>query len=442
MKVILIASLFLFTVNHSMAFYVSTDSTMYQTDSNEVKLFFDQYGQLYPEDFFSIWKTEALKEKNNYKAPIFKSKNSNLSAVRSDRTLQLNEELEFGFKNAKPKFRDEFIFIKEWNIKDFLLRDYRRILSINHSYGIQINPRKLKKSEVGVIEPLQTVLMQYKQMEFKQQYDQLTQKNGSPPKVLFFIHGYGNGYTDVKFQKEKLIEKHGDVVSGAQNILFVSVFWYGANAKKEKVAADGNKNNRYIKMLNLFKPCVRSSYYVGIELRRFINGLEPNIKLHFLSHSLGANVITSIFKNHSHKLMSKFNKKNQESFKNNYSEKFNDTIYHYPQQPLNIAMGAAAIPGVASFDRQSNGRSKLKVIVGFNDHDATLSQGIFSKIRLIYGETSLGCNRKVLLKTLLEYPFVRVINFSKKENPKKHKLTSYMNSINYKVFLKELLEIK
>jgi hypothetical protein len=183
--------------------------------------------------------------------------------------------------------------------------------------------------------------------------------------------------------------------------LFVEVHWDGKFTKKRGIQTALN-----------YKPALRTSYKVGLTLRKFVNKLNPSIiKVNMLSHSSGANVICETMFNQ----ISKVGREKEDPLWRYLTNKYQKqaSLYRTPEhREVVVGLLAPSMPGVDTYNdyykRSDNFQEdRYRTVIGFNVNDQVLRKqfgggpiGLFisflnSRDQLVkknaFGSTSLGC---------------------------------------------------
>jgi hypothetical protein len=250
--------------------------------------------------------------------------------------------------------------------------------------------------------------------------------NGSSiNRVIFFIHGFNVPYSLAALQALNIYQIAKPELKN-QKVLYVPVYWPSNNAKKCNLDQDkfSTENIKEFKSNgSLFLRYTNRCYYAAITLRQIINGLDPNIKIDIITHSLGATIGTSCLINtHSklhHNRCSGLRKHSKDSaWIVNSTKKFkrkdninSDLLKDFyanplPKQKIAVFLSAAAIPGVNTFKDMNTGIMKNKkfyVTINPNDEMVTkdnIRQAVKDKTKITIdyirasrlSSTTLGCN--------------------------------------------------
>jgi hypothetical protein len=160
---------------------------------------------------------------------------------------------------------------------------------------------------------------------------------------------------------------------------YIEVYWDGLTAQGSGTAAPF-----------IWQRARLNSAKVGLGLRSLLEGVDKNVRLTFLTHSLGASVATHTLFN-----PDVWPQQFQEKLERNYQSTEIPTPAH-----TNILLGmlAPAISGTEIFDDIQNTvpeRAKLnlkKVVIGFNRYDYAVTKGgLFPKM---FGNTALGADAR------------------------------------------------
>lgn len=201
--------------------------------------------------------------------------------------------------------------------------------------------------------------------------------------VTFIMVGYNNTYVSTKkdslnanLKLDKLVE-FIDSANLINKTLFVKLYW------------DGKYSGNKIGSASNLRYATTNSYYIGFGLRKLIMKLEtPNVN--FISHSLGANIISEAIFNQESKTT------NTNHFKDSLQKLQKQNSIFIENKTIKAAMVAPAIPGINTFrdffDTTLNPKidnNKISFFVGWFENDAALKKIKFAKKM---GATTLGCN--------------------------------------------------
>ncbi|MCX6188743.1 MAG: hypothetical protein NTW54_03915 [Bacteroidetes bacterium] len=276
-----------------------------------------------------------------------------------------------------------------------------------------INTR-LEKEEIDNV----TFIMVGYNNHFKNDEDE----NDCAPKKLSFLH-----------QKvETFLSENG------KRSLIVEIYWDGTQTESEGIRT----------ALNFHYASV-NSYWAGLGLRKIVNGLHCK-EVKFISHSMGANVVTECI----------FNQYSKIKQHTNFARELNKLQKEIqpPDKKMTAALIAPAISGMNTFiDYFETGiKANCTFIIGYNVNDSILAKK-FEKIEKVepdyfithFGCTSLGCLKQEITAT--EELFCQhnakliLIDFSKDINgnpQERHELIYYLVLPQYDTVLKNLFDIK
>jgi hypothetical protein len=266
----------------------------------------------------------------------------------------------------------------------------------------------------------------------------LNQKTTS---ITFILVGYNNKYGAATKKLDILKNKIYSLLhEHSKKTLIVELYWDG---KLSKIGIDA---------ISIFDNAQANSYYAGIQLRLLINHIKDAKTIYFVSHSLGANIVTEC-------LFNQIKKVQDDSRYGNYSvklrliEKYKNSKYILDTgKTYHAAIVAPAIPGVCTFtDYAERGytfdkkNDNYQIIGGINTYDRILNK--FIKKPSLFGSTSFGCRYSEVNATftLFEKDYDRkridTIDFSTRKD-KHHSLQHYMKGAEYEKILKKLYNIQ
>lgn len=159
--------------------------------------------------------------------------------------------------------------------------------------------------------------------------------------------------------------------------VYIEVYWDGLTALGSGTAAPF-----------IWQRARLNSAKVGLGLRSLLDGVDKNVRLTLLTHSLGASVATHALFN-----PDVWPQQFQEKLEKNYQSAEIPTPAH---ASILLGMLAPAISGTDIFDDIQNTvpeRAKLnlkRVVIGYNQYDYAVTKGgLFPKM---FGNTALGAN--------------------------------------------------
>jgi hypothetical protein len=301
-------------------------------------------------------------------------------------------------------------------------------------------------------------------------------------RVIFYIHGYNVPYslaviqaiTTYKFYKE-------NIPNG--KVLFVPVYWPSNNAKMNNLNQDNFSIDNIKKFKTNGKLFLRYSnrcYYAAITLRKIINGIDTNVKMDIIAHSLGATIATTTLINTYTKLhynrnstLKVISDKPDEVLKIERNKYFGKDQINYdllkrfydkentpPTRAINVFLSAAAIPGQITFvDMDDTIMQNKKFYVTINPCDEMVTKSEIRnqvkkksllKVNAInhnrLSSTSLGCNGSNDTDTTKANYIARVpsgiFKISKASIQIDHDLFVYLEQNAYQTFLKNFFNEK
>ncbi len=421
-----------------------------------VRLYFDREGFLYPPE---VSVSDKFLKANNY------------TFSPSERTINSNRKVSNMVNNGMMGEGD-LAFYKQL---------YQKIIT-DHSNGGDDQNDGLK-------------IPTHESERFKEQFDSASiaryaiklnetiQDNGYN-NVSFLMVGFNNhmiAENDSSFENtsisklqiqqdniEILLECYNQDEADSLNLkktLFIEVHWDGKFTKR-----------RGLKTALNYKPALRTSYKVGLTLRKFVDKLNPSvIKVNMLSHSSGANVICETMFNQ----ISKVGRTREDQLWEYLTNKYQKQAIRYPT-PYNrdvvVGLLAPSMPGIDTYNdyyRRSFHfeEDRYRTVIGYNVNDQVLRKqfgrgpiGAFinflnSRDQLVkknaFGSTALGClepeverlkarfRKSYELEKLdfVNLSFNKMSNGSRKPNTI-HEIESYFNNDQYKEFISAVYDLK
>ena len=331
-------------------------------------------------------------------------------------------------------------------------------------------------------------------LKFKEDFDNLSlQKYGTILNGLVAAHGYTNvtfimvGFNNtlinqdyafnssetklrlLRLEIQSILDSYNatrDPVLTLKKTLFVEVHWDGKFNEKQGVKTGLS-----------YRPALRTTYKVGLTLRKFINLLDnKSVQINLLSHSSGANIVCEVMFNQ----ISKIPRKGKENELWEYlNTKYTTQHIQYatPDTGRHIVAGllAPSIPGKETFIDYYNRtgvfkEDKYRVVIGYNLNDVALRKkfrnfglgfllsAINSKDRLIkqvvFTSTALGCLQKEvndvsnLFRKSYALENIRFVNFTFTETSNYkaanavHPVEQYIKVPQYREFIKAVYQLE
>lgn len=283
----------------------------------------------------------------------------------------------------------------------------------------------------------------YELREFSKKVSKLI-KEHSIKHVYFFVHGYNVPHSLAQMQGNKLLDPITSY-HGKENILFIRVFWEAGNYKHLHVST--KKQNGVLKLSKItykdelslknatgFSKKKKEAVNCGYAIRRLLNMLQnnktaSNCTYHFISHSLGAVVVSNALINDIspicykkkeileiteqmkgrlnlcwiQRIDSLLNKGSVTAFKQKKRANARRIIVFMgrndlPDLKVTVFMNAPAIPGVPLFQFADMSKS-YNFTIGHNLFDPILAKRFFLKQTMLsgflsgfVGNTRLGVN--------------------------------------------------
>jgi hypothetical protein len=372
--------------------------------NNVVRLYFDKWGNLYPninrhipyKSFF-----DPINKKNTYNNEVI---NGNLESYYEWQHVELQKLFnEYGINTFYATAKDSF-------------------------YAVQNKLIKLHAEKISG--PLNTSVNKT---------------------LIVFIHGFNDPDPTGDYQQLRDSIKAKGYAN--EETVYLELFWDGLTSNQ------GNPG-----LAKIWGRAQRNSAYASLTLRNILSQLPIETKIRIITHSLGASVGTGALFNTTSKWIPKYAKRKDIKALSEIWDYFK-LVKEIPapkQNDIRIGMLAAAIPGESTFVdfEQRNWAGSFvnnisRVVVGFNVNDYAVSKRVgrsdFLASRM--GATSLGCNLVVdgisettRVKSILDAKFptiFRSVDFSEfnyKQQPEEHGLYYYLLRPQSADFLKNIFE--
>ncbi|MES2621352.1 MAG: hypothetical protein V4615_10930 [Bacteroidota bacterium] len=219
---------------------------------------------------------------------------------------------------------------------------------------------------------------------------------GGDKTLVVLIHGFNDPDPTGEFQQMRAKLKSLNIDKG--QTVYLEVYWDGLTANQGFPPASG-----------IWGRAQRNSAYVSLGVRDILQRLPYDTKIRIITHSLGASVGTGALFN----TVSKWNKKDADMItykkKSNKHWDYRDSVRNIPapsQADIRLGMLAPAIPGGSTFkDFANRGATTVtaanntitRVIVGFNRNDYAVTKRVGNSDYLASkaGSTTLGCNLEI-----------------------------------------------
>lgn len=330
-------------------------------DLNIINLRFDALGCIYPNKKFDFEESEKLinvfKKSNRVNFDGISFYNISQNTFESTQAIFWNKYLEIernkifnddSLKRLKD-YERQFLFTQKWN--NFYMKP--KIIQIN---------------------------------------EQIFQKNIE--KIVFLVHGYNVPNSLAQIQYENIIDEYTNRVNCA-NILFLNIFWPSTAEKKITNKKDFYFRNRFKwRVISDFKSVVPRTYYISLSIRKLLNNINFMGDLRFISHSLGANVVSSTLIEPNKKMKAAYRKS---TLRNLTINEFKNNKLNLTTKSIGVFMNAPAIGGVATFndlDSTNHLHTKMNWFIGYNDSDKVLNRKLGRiSFREMGDNTRLGGNK-------------------------------------------------
>lgn len=259
--------------------------------------------------------------------------------------------------------------------------------------------------------------------------------------VTFILVGYNNKYQEASEKLKLLREKVAALLNAhSKNTFVVELYW------------DGKTNLFKVDAVSIFDNAQANSYNAGIQLRLLLNQIKDAKDFYFISHSLGANVVTECLFNQIKKVQNDSAELDSSLWNSLVTKYLNPNYILDKSKRYHAAIVAPAIPGQSTFcDYGKRGyefnkyEDNYRIIGGINTHDIILNK-IIHRTSLL-GSTSFGCKYWDVKGSfdLFEREYVRdrldTVDFSVNRDCH-HGLDHYMKTNEYDRILTKLYRIK
>lgn len=362
--------------------------TIRKADIHVFRLYFDREGILYPPDC-SV--PEAFLKANNY---TFILNNSTFSTRPETQNQLVILEKSSKFRTYSALYRTQLDSLG-YKYRLSKLKDQERVIAFKEAFeAIALNDYMKRINDTidsGGYTNVSFVMV------------------GFNNKLMNPVNSFNSSETKLRLLRQEIqsildnynLRRDTKKFPDPVKTLFIEVHWDGKFTSKKGIRTGFN-----------YRPALRTSYKVGLTLRKIINELDPKVKVQLLSHSSGANIICESLFNQ----ISKVKKKGREHELWAYLDYryTNPGVYLTPNPDRTIVAGllAPSIPGKETFADYYERSQPFKVdsyqmVIGYNLDDPDLRKkfgnfwigGILSIINSkdylvkqnVFGSTALGC---------------------------------------------------
>jgi hypothetical protein len=206
--------------------------------------------------------------------------------------------------------------------------------------------------------------------------------NNHTKHLVVFIHGFNDPQPDAQyFALRRLV-----LAYCKEPPVFLELYWDGLTALGDNPI-----------IASIWGKARLNSAKVGLGLRNLLNGVDPEARITFITHSLGASVATHCLFNPS-QWPSDFQEKLEAEYKSNKVK----TLAH---SSISLGMIAPAIDGMGTFSYMGNTVPAgsplhlMRLAIAHNRYDYAVSKGgLFARS---FGSTALGADAKDEVKKTL-----------------------------------------
>lgn len=310
----------------------------------------------------------------------------------------IDADLEYDFLNDKQpitRLAKYCFYMLVYRNKDTLIRRYPENKAL-FTELYNITTRRISKQDNYV-----------KLFEFKEKWNNyflpkmMTKLKGviiqrNIKKMVYFVQGFNVPYALAQVQGNAVfsdvIKNFDSLKQPYQDILFVRLFWPSHTSKHSDFDSSicNLDNIKNLPTGKLYSYVTNRVYMGALTLRDILFGIDNKISHHFISHSFGAALTTSIVLHPAAKISDTTSYFNSLLLKQ-FNSKSTPSDKH-----ISFYLNAPAIPGQTTFAKlNSDANSRHHFYVSYNDSDEMLRKDAFRLLGITAARlnaTTLGCN--------------------------------------------------